>query len=203
MKRKLTAIAISVLCSLVVAALPVFAAAAPAPPGPASWVTNHPLGRADLVFPFPAGARYDKKYTDNYGDSRSWSPSGEAQRSHEGIDIFAPKGTPLVAIGSGKVVRIGWNRYGGWRLTIALDGAQGYSVYYAHLNGYGYNLYEGARVKKGQIIGYVGRTGYGPQGTEGDFLPHLHLGIYAAGYGPINPYAFLKHWEKKPPVRLK
>lgn len=177
--------------------VPIAAAAPVAPPAPtaAKWVLQHPLGRGDFRFPFRAGAPYDKDVTDTYGDGRSWSPDGTTRRSHEGIDIPAPKGTPLVAIGDGKIVRIGWSEYGGWRLLIALDDAPGFKAYYAHLNGYGENLYEGARVRKGQVIGYVGRTGYGPEGHEGDFPPHLHFGIYTSSSDTINPHPFLKLWQ--------
>lgn len=169
--------------------------------GTGSAAPGDPLRHPNFVFPFPAGVRYEP-YTDNYGEGRSWSPGGTAVRGHEGIDILAPKGTPLVAVADGTVVRVGWNEYGGWRLQIRPDVAPEYRIYYAHLNGYGANLYEGARVRAGQVVGYVGRTGYGPPGTEGDFPPHLHLGIYRADGSTINPYPYLKEWERRPLARL-
>lgn len=153
------------------------------------------LRSSRFVFPFPAGARYEAMAPD-FGDGRSWSPDGTAARRHEGQDIMAPHGTPAVAAGGGKVVRLGWNEFGGWRLTIALDDAPGYSLYYAHLSGYGPNLYEGARVTAGQRVGYVGSTGYGPEGTSGKFEPHLHVGLYAEGGAAVDPYPYLRIWEQ-------
>lgn len=155
-----------------------------------------PLFGDAFVFPLPAGARY-QPLEDNYGDPRSWSPDGQVSRRHEGIDILAPKGTPVVAAGSGRIVRFGWNQYGGWRLTIALDAAPGISLYYAHLNGYGPNLYEGARVRAGQLVGYVGNTGYGPEGTQGKFEPHLHVGLYRDDGSTLNPFPYLRVWESR------
>lgn len=146
-----------------------------------------------LVFPFPAGARYEP-LAPNFGAPRSWSPAGAVERQHEGQDVMAPAGTPVVAAGAGTVVRIGWNQYGGWRITMALDEAPGYLLYYAHLNGYGPNLYAGARVRAGQVVGYVGSTGYGPRGTSGKFPPHLHVGLYRDGVA-VDPFPFLRAWE--------
>lgn len=162
----------------------------------AGAVQGDPLASPAFVFPFPQGAKYEP-LQDNYGDPRSWSPDGQVSRRHEGIDILSPKGTPVVAAGSGKVVRIGWNEYGGWRLTVALDAAPGISLYYAHLNGYGPGLYEGARVKAGQLVGYVGNTGYGPEGTEGKFVPHLHVGLYRPDGTTLNPFPYLQRWESR------
>lgn len=157
---------------------------------------SHPLLGPAFRFPFPAGATY-KPYDDNYGDSRVWTPEGEVTRRHEGVDILAPEGTPLVAVASGTVVRIGWNDYGGWRLQIRPDAAPDYRIYYAHMSGYAKGIGQGARVRAGQLVGYVGSTGYGDEGTRGLFDPHLHLGIYLPDGKTINPYPFLKAWESR------
>jgi uncharacterized protein YgiM (DUF1202 family) len=141
------------------------------------------------AFPFREGTYYS--YRDNFGALRTWSPTGRTKRSHEGIDIAAPKGTPLYSATDGKIVSYGWNYYGGWRLGIRTDG---YYLYYAHMDKYAPGLYEGATIKKGQLIGYVGKTGYGPPGTEG-VGSHLHFGIYKNG-SAINPYPYLKRWEQ-------
>lgn len=154
-----------------------------------------PLDGKRFYFPFPAGAHYQRDFDDNYGAGREWGADGNSARSHDGVDILAPKGTPVVAAGSGRVIRYGWNEYGGWRLTVELDAAPGWRFYYAHLNGYGPNLYEGARVQAGQLIGYVGNTGYGPVGTQGKFVPHLHFGIYRPDWSTINPFPYLKQWQ--------
>ncbi len=148
-----------------------------------------------FVFPFPAGARYEPM-SPNFGTGRSWTPGGEVQRSHEGQDIMAATGTPVVASGSGTILKLGWNEYGGWRILMDLDQSPGTRLYYAHLNGYGPNLYEGARVRAGQLLGYVGSTGYGPEGTKGKFAPHLHIGLYT-DQGVLNPFPYLQVWEEK------
>lgn len=132
-------------------------------------------------------------FRNNFGDLRTWSPTGPTERSHEGIDISAPNGTPIYSAADGKIIRYGWNYYGGWRLSIAYN--DNTYLYYAHMDRYAPGLYEGATVKKGQLIGYVGKTGYGPVGTEGS-RNHLHFGIYQNGTA-INPYPYLKKWEQE------
>lgn len=170
-----------------------------APGGAAAAVPDqpaHPLESRHFIFPFAPGVRY-QPYGDTYGDARSWSPGGAVSRRHEGIDILAPKGTPLVAVGDGVIHRLGWNQYGGWRITFKLDKAP-YLAYYAHLSGYAKGMAVGVRVRRGQVLGYVGSTGYGPVGTDDQMVPHLHFGLYHQTSGePINPYPFLKLWESR------
>lgn len=143
----------------------------------------------DGIFPMKKGTY--KPFRDNFGVLRTWSPKGRTKRSHKGIDISAPKGTPLYSATDGKIVRYGWNQYGGWRMTIKTNDKY---LYYAHMDKYAPGLYKGATVKKGQLIGYVGKTGYGPPGTEG-VKSHLHFSIIANG-SAINPYPYLKIWEQ-------
>jgi len=152
---------------------------------------NHALADPSYVFPFPAGARYSG-YEDTMGAARYWNG---AQFGHEGIDIVAARGTPLVAVASGTVVRCGWNTLGGYRLTIQLDDHPEYRLYYAHMDGYAPGIYLGAHVKTGQLLGYVGSTGEGPEGTRGKFVDHLHFGIYLPDGSVINPYSLLRYWE--------
>lgn len=176
----------------------------PAPPPPAeSWLGQmepsiaDQLGKPGFVFPFPTKGSYDP-FRDTWGDSRAYNPDGTAVRAHEGTDIMAPKGTPVVSVGGGVVTNYGWNELGGWRVTIRLDNSQ-YSVYYAHLDRYAPGLAKGVRVAPGQLVGYVGSTGYGPAGTEDKFVPHLHFGLYdnAAGFEARNAYQILKYWEAR------
>lgn len=152
---------------------------------------DSPFADPTYVFPFPQGATY-YSYSDTMGASRYWD--GETF-GHEGTDIPAPYGTPIVSVASGKVVRYGWNTLGGYRITIELDDHPGYYFYYAHLSRYAPGLYEGAHVTKGQLLGYVGSTGEGPEGTYGKFIDHLHFGIYDSNWKPVNSYYFLKYWE--------
>ncbi|MEW5322237.1 LysM peptidoglycan-binding domain-containing protein [Geobacillus thermoleovorans] len=155
--------------------------AAPTPP-------TAPPQLQDGIFPLKAGTY--TPFSDTYGQSRSYG----GERRHEGTDIFASKGTPVYAAVDGTVVRYGWSELGGWRLTIRTKA--GLFLYYAHLQGYAANLSEGQAVVKGQLVGFVGDSGYGPVGTTGKFVPHLHVGLYDANWNAINPYPYLKYWEQ-------
>jgi murein DD-endopeptidase MepM/ murein hydrolase activator NlpD len=89
-------------------------------------------------------------------------------------------GTPIVSVEGGTVECIGWNQYGGWRLGIrSHDGKRSY--YYAHLRKdkpYAQGIKEGANVKPGQVIGYMGMTGYSTtENVNGMNVPHLHFGL--------------------------
>lgn len=155
-----------------------------------------PLGEPYL---FPFAEDSGVTYGDTWGASRTYG----GERTHEGTDLMAKKGTPIRSVGNGRVISKGWNRLGGWRLTILDTDHPQISFYYAHLSRYADGIETGSKVKKGQVIGYVGDSGYGPEGTTGQFAPHLHLGIYVreSTFSPnretINPYLFLKVWEKK------
>jgi hypothetical protein len=164
---------------------------APAPGQNPNPRPNHVLANPSYVFPFAYGAPYEP-YSDTMGDPRYYDGKTFA---HEGTDILAPKGTPILAVASGTIVRYGWNTLGGYRLTIQLDDQPSYRFYYAHMDRYASGIYQGAHVKAGQVIGYVGNTGEGPERTEGKFVPHLHFGIYDADWKAINPYSLLKYWE--------
>jgi len=153
---------------------------------------KRPAGFRDGFFPLSKGAY--SPFGNTYADSRTWSPDGEAVRSHEGVDIMAAEGTPVYSALGGTVVQAGWLELGGWRLTVRVDSSTDF--YYAHLSRYAPGIAKGSVVKKGQLIGYVGSTGYGPEGTKGKFDPHLHFGIYKTSpYASVDPFLFLKWWE--------
>lgn len=101
-------------------------------------------------------------------------------RPHLGHDLMAAVGTPVVAVESGTVEIMGWNRYGGWRIGIRSADKKRY-WYYAHLRQnrpFAENLKEGDKVYAGDVIGYVGRTGYSDtENTNGITESHLHLGL--------------------------
>ena len=131
-------------------------------------VAHPPAALAD-----PLATRTAARITDSWGNPRSGG------RRHEGIDIFAPKDTPVRSTTRGIVMRVGTNRLGGQTVWILGPGLERH--YYAHLNRYA-EFREGERVDAGDIIGYVGDTGNARGGPA-----HLHYGIYAHG-GAQNPY---------------
>lgn len=113
---------------------------------------------------------------DDFGVLRTYGYT----RPHLGHDMMAAVGTPVIAVESGKVECMGWNRYGGWRIGIRSDDNKRY-WYYAHLRQnrpFAENLKEGDTVKAGDVIGYVGRTGYSDtENTNGITESHLHIGL--------------------------
>ena len=146
----------------------------------------------ERAFPVPLNHNYSFKNT--WGDRRGWG----GLRIHEGTDIFANYGVPVRSTVYGTIETIGWNRYGGWR--IGIRDLNNVYHYYAHLNGYEKNVHQGMIVKPGDVIGYVGSSGYGPKGTSGKFPPHLHYGMYRDnGYNEwsFDPYPSLKAWERQ------
>ena len=98
-------------------------------------------------------------------------------RLHRGLDFAAPRGTPIYAAGSGTIVAIGRN--GDFGKYIRISHRNGYETAYAHMNGYARSLKKGAKVKQGQIIGYVGSTGLATG-------PHLHYEVLRYKK-PVNP----------------
>lgn len=116
-------------------------------------------------------------------------PRDAGGRSHEGIDIFAPRGTPVVAAADGTTHRVGDNRLGGKVIFLRPKG-KNLSLYYAHLDSQ--LVRSGDRVSAGDTIGLVGNTG-----NARNTPPHLHFGIYAMG-GAINPYTFVNPDVQQP-----
>lgn len=112
---------------------------------------------------------------DDFGASRSFG----YKRSHLGHDMMGSIGTPIIAVESGYVTACGWNRYGGWRIGIrSFDGKRYY--YYAHMRkNHPFNeMYEGKIVNAGEVIGYLGMTGYSSkENTNNINVPHLHYGL--------------------------
>ncbi|MFC4426436.1 M23 family metallopeptidase [Deinococcus navajonensis] len=114
----------------------------------------------------------------------TWGGARSGGRRHEGIDIFAPRGTPIQATTRGLVLNVGPNALGG--RTVMVLGPGGQRHYYAHLERYVPGLERGDWIGAGDLVGYVGNSG-NARGTP----PHLHYGIYTAG-GAINPYPLLR-----------
>jgi murein DD-endopeptidase MepM/ murein hydrolase activator NlpD len=119
-----------------------------------------------------------KEVADTWG-----APRGTGRR-HEGQDIFAPKGTPILSATNGYIYKVGENNLGGQ--TVSVIGSGGRIYYYAHLDRYAKGIEVGDRVNTRSVLGYVGTTG-NAQGTP----PHLHFGIYTLT-GAINPLPLLR-----------
>jgi murein DD-endopeptidase MepM/ murein hydrolase activator NlpD len=115
--------------------------------------------------------------------ANTWGAPRSGGRDHQGQDIFAKRGTPVVSATDGIVVRVGNNSLGGQIVSVMGNGGRIY--YYAHLDGYAPGLATGQTVAAGDVLGYVGTTG-NARGTP----PHLHFGVYTAT-GPINPLPLL------------
>lgn len=129
------------------------------------------------ALPVPVAGVAPARLVDTWGGARSGG------RRHEGIDIFARRGTPVLAATEGIVTRVGTNRLGGQVVWVLGPGGQRH--YYAHLDRYG-DVHAGMRIASGKILGYVGNTG-----NAASTPPHLHYGIYTPG-GAINPYPLLR-----------
>ena len=150
------------------------------PPG----VRPH-LTAGGYVFPVYGPA----SFSDDFGAARAdtgW---------HHGNDIFAPLGAPVLAVTDGSLFLVGWNTIGGNRFW--LRDLQGNEFYYAHLSAFTPLARDGARVKAGDVIGFVGATG-DAAGTP----THLHFEVHPAallgmGYdGVIDPYPYLLAWQR-------
>ena len=146
----------------------------------------------------------DVAWGDTYGAQRSDVPGGW----HHGDDLFAPLGTPVVAVTNGVVFAVGWNRVGGWRLWLV--DAEGNQYYYAHLSGYSALARNNHRVRRGQVLGFVGNTG-----DAITTWPHVHFEVHPnatlyLGYdGAVDPTRYLAAWTRlgrvvsvPPPVPL-
>lgn len=144
------------------------------------------------AFPIPKQHHYS--YRGTWGANRGWG----GRRIHEGTDIFAGYGTPIASTSYGIVENMGWNDFGGWRIGIR-DNQNSYH-YYAHLANFNEGVEVGKVVEPGEIIGFVGSSGYGKEGTSGKFPPHLHYGIYKFNgrtEWAFDPYPWLLNWEKQ------
>ncbi len=132
---------------------------------------------------FPIVGAYEYPLINSWGYPRA--PGTIDAHWHEGIDIFTPTGTPLVAAEAGEVTDIGFGTLGG--LKIWIMGESGTRWYYAHLDSFNPELQEGDFVNAGDLIGYVGASG-NAVGTP----PHLHLQIHPDSGRPVNPYPILQ-----------
>ncbi len=157
---------------------------------------------ADLeYFPVPLSWK-DSSLVTSFENSWMFDRSFGGNRGHEGTDImasFKERGHyPVVSITDGTVEKVGWLKLGGYRIGIRSPGG-GY-FYYAHLNDYAREFQEGDQIQAGELLGFMGDSGYGEEeGTVGKFAVHLHLGIYVNDENgseiSVNPYWALKWLE--------
>lgn len=135
------------------------------------WVADYGLKAFS-----PIAAGYGYGHCDDFGAARSFG----FKRKHLGHDMMGSLGTPIVAVEGGVVEALGWNRYGGWRVGIrSFDGRRYY--YYAHLKKdkpFAPNLKEGDTVQAGDLIGFMGRSGYSDRENVNNIeTVHLHFGM--------------------------
>lgn len=164
----------------------------PATPEVVPIATPPPLGlprraapevtiRSDGGYVFPVAGEVG--FSDDYGAPRAGTGW------HHGNDLFAPSGTPLLAVADGTLSKVGVNTLGGNRLWLTDDA--GNSFYYAHLSAYAPAAVEGARVAAGQVIGFLGNTGQAITTP-----PHLHFEVHPGDGDSVNPYPYLVAWQR-------
>jgi murein DD-endopeptidase MepM/ murein hydrolase activator NlpD len=154
---------------------------AASPFGPSSLLPGvggpPPLG--SHIFPIAAASTF----------SDDWGAPRAGGRRHEGIDLFAARGTPVVAVADGTLSRVGYSGISGNRLWLK-DGS-GMAFFYAHLDGYSAAAREGAFVRQGAVLGFTGDTG-DAKGTP----PHVHFEIRPGGGEPVQPYPIVSRWPR-------
>ena len=142
--------------------------------------------RAGASLAFPVDGRGSRAVQSFWGADRDGG-----QRRHEGVDIFAPRGTPVLAATEGAVAAVRTTAIGG-RVVWLRDGRAPQSLYYAHLDRQ--LVAEGQLVRPGDTLGLVGNSG-----NAITTRPHLHFGVYARG-GAVDPYPFINEPRGGPPV---
>lgn len=156
----------------------------------------------DLLY-FPvAESSGNSRLTVSFEDSWMFERSYGGERGHEGTDIMPsvnePGIFPIVSMTDGTVENKGWLELGGYRLGIRSP--HGAYFYYAHLDSYA-DIEEGDTVTAGDVLGFMGDTGYGTEeGTSGKFPVHLHVGIYLYENGQeisVNPYPALTYLQDR------
>jgi murein DD-endopeptidase MepM/ murein hydrolase activator NlpD len=152
-----------------------------------------PLGQGGYIFPVVGASAY----VDTYGAFRSDVPGNW----HHGDDIFAPLGTPVVAVAGGTLNRAGWEKLGGWRLWVR--DKLGNEFYYAHLSGYSPQALHSTHVVAGEVVGFIGNTGDAFTTSS-----HLHFEIHPRPFlhlhynGAVDPTGYLRRWRHLATVHI-
>lgn len=156
-------------------------------PPPGGFTSNPPIDQQridqllDGTYMFPVLGATANDFSNDFGAFRADTGF------HQGIDIFAASGTPILALNDGVVSSVGWNTLGGRRFW--LTDRYGNEYYFAHLSGFSPLAKEGQQVKRGDVIGFVGNSG-DAQGTP----PHVHFEIHPGGGWAVPPYAYVTSW---------
>ncbi|WP_242920254.1 M23 family metallopeptidase [Pontibacter liquoris] len=146
--------------------------------------------QAEPTLAFPVPGKTSRNIDSVWGDPRD----GGARR-HEGVDIFAKRGTPALAAAPGIVTRVSITPIGG-KVVWVSDLHRGQNLYYAHLDSQ--LVQPGQRVQVGDTLGLIGNTG-----NAITTKPHLHFGIYRSGHGATNPYPYLREETAPvPPIKV-
>ncbi|HEX6939187.1 MAG TPA: M23 family metallopeptidase [Longimicrobiales bacterium] len=140
----------------------------------------------DASLAFPVEGVDHESIRSVFGD-----PRDGGSRDHHGIDIFAPRGTPVIALAEGTIAGVRTTRLGG-KVVWLRDSRRGQSLYYAHLDTQ--LVVEGQTVRPGDTLGLVGNTG-----NARTTPPHLHFGVYRRGEGPVDPWPFVVPVTGHPP----
>ena len=148
---------------------------------------NHDL----QCFPIPLSHRENIAFEDSFGAYRD-------NGGHEGCDIMSvdniPGKIPVVSATDGVVTNVGWLYLGGYRIGITSE--SGIYYYYAHFDSCAESIIVGKKINAGELLGFMGNTGEGEEGTKGNFPVHLHFGIYVKDENGnekcVNPYPFLR-----------
>lgn len=131
-------------------------------------------------YSFPVAGKHS--FSDDWG-----APRQDTGR-HEGNDVFAEFGTPIVAVADGRLYRVGTRKVPGNRVW--LRDHQGHRFFYAHLSDFAASAFNGAQVHAGEVIGFVGSTGDAEQTP-----PHLHFEVHLPDSTAIDPFRFLTKWD--------
>ena len=147
-------------------------------------------------FPIPAAYQEEVTYEDSYG-------AGRIQGSHEGCDIMDVQNRegylPVISATDGVITNAGWLYLGGYRVGITAE--SGIYYYYAHLASYAKGIESGTTIHAGELIGFMGSTGEGEEGTKGKFPVHLHFGIYVTAENgvesTVDSYPYLLELQER------
>ncbi len=156
-------------------------------PPPGGFTMNPPITQEhvdqllDGTYMFPVLGATANDYSNDFGAPRADTGF------HQGIDVFAAAGTPILAINDGVLSNVGWNTLGGRRFW--LTDRYGHQFYFAHLSGFSPLAKDGAQVKRGDVIAFLGNSG-DAEGTP----PHLHFEMHPAGGWAVPPFQYITSW---------